>query len=151
MRIRESVHWRLRSRADTHGIVLAVAMTDSALWGPRPSEKIPVMGVLVSSRFMHRGLSGHIGALIVTCQKAFRVATNPEKSNRAQYDETPCRLLKRVRKWTPSNFRRTGTEWLHRLLCEPKPWRRQLVLPKFAHRVCCAKMASINKGQLGYR
>jgi N-acetylglucosaminyldiphosphoundecaprenol N-acetyl-beta-D-mannosaminyltransferase len=34
-------------------------------------------------------------------------------------------------KWAPALFRKTGTEWLYRLISEPKRWRRQLVLPKF--------------------
>ena len=34
-------------------------------------------------------------------------------------------------KWAPAIFRKTGTEWLYRLLSEPKRWRRQLTLPKF--------------------
>ena len=34
-------------------------------------------------------------------------------------------------KWAPAFFRKTGTEWLYRLLSEPKRWRRQLALPKF--------------------
>mgnify|MGYP005621069647 CR=1 FL=1 len=34
-------------------------------------------------------------------------------------------------KWAPVFFRKTGTEWLYRLLSEPKRWRRQLALPKF--------------------
>lgn len=35
-------------------------------------------------------------------------------------------------KWAPSIFRKTGTEFLYRLLRDPKRWRRQLVLPQFA-------------------
>lgn len=34
-------------------------------------------------------------------------------------------------KWAPAWCRKTGTEWLYRLIREPKRWRRQLVLPKF--------------------
>jgi len=34
-------------------------------------------------------------------------------------------------KWAPAVCRKTGTEWLYRLLSEPKRWRRQLALPKF--------------------
>ena len=34
-------------------------------------------------------------------------------------------------KWAPAIFRKTGTEWLYRLLSEPKRWKRQLALPKF--------------------
>ena len=29
-------------------------------------------------------------------------------------------------KWAPAICRKTGTEWLYRLLSEPKRWRRQL-------------------------
>lgn len=35
-------------------------------------------------------------------------------------------------KWAPAICRKTGTEWLYRLVSDPKRWRRQLVLPKFA-------------------
>ena len=34
-------------------------------------------------------------------------------------------------KWAPAFFRRTGTEWLYRLVSEPSRWKRQLALPKF--------------------
>ena len=34
-------------------------------------------------------------------------------------------------KWAPAICRKTGTEWLYRLVSEPKRWRRQLALPKF--------------------
>ena len=34
-------------------------------------------------------------------------------------------------KWAPAICRKTGTEWLYRLVSEPKRWRRQMVLPKF--------------------
>ena len=34
-------------------------------------------------------------------------------------------------KWAPAIFRKTGTEWLFRLVSEPKRFRRQLALPKF--------------------
>jgi N-acetylglucosaminyldiphosphoundecaprenol N-acetyl-beta-D-mannosaminyltransferase len=34
-------------------------------------------------------------------------------------------------KWAPKIFRKTGTEFLYRLITSPKRWRRQLVLPKF--------------------
>ncbi len=34
-------------------------------------------------------------------------------------------------KWAPAFFRKTGTEWLYRLVSEPSRWRRQLALPKF--------------------
>lgn len=33
--------------------------------------------------------------------------------------------------WAPGIFRKTGTEWLYRLIREPRRLRRQLVLPKF--------------------
>jgi len=38
-------------------------------------------------------------------------------------------------KRAPSLFRKTGTEWLYRLIREPRRWRRQLVLPWFAWEV----------------
>ena len=38
-------------------------------------------------------------------------------------------------KRAPQFFQKTGTEFLYRLLCEPKRWRRQSVLPGFAVRV----------------
>ena len=34
--------------------------------------------------------------------------------------------------WAPKIFRKTGTEWLYRLVTEPRRWKRQLVLPRFA-------------------
>lgn len=34
-------------------------------------------------------------------------------------------------KWAPRLFRRTGTEFIYRLVCEPRRWRRQIVLPVF--------------------
>jgi len=34
-------------------------------------------------------------------------------------------------KWAPAFYRRTGTEWLYRLVSEPKRWRRQLAIPRF--------------------
>lgn len=40
--------------------------------------------------------------------------------------------------WAPRIFRKTGTEWLYRLLSQPRRWRRQLVLPVFAWRVLLA-------------
>ena len=33
--------------------------------------------------------------------------------------------------WAPKIFRSTGTEWLYRLIREPRRLKRQLVLPKF--------------------
>ncbi len=33
--------------------------------------------------------------------------------------------------WAPEFYRKTGTEWLYRLVKEPKRWRRQTALPKF--------------------
>jgi N-acetylglucosaminyldiphosphoundecaprenol N-acetyl-beta-D-mannosaminyltransferase len=35
----------------------------------------------------------------------------------------------------PALFQRTGTEFLYRLICQPRRWRRQSVLPGFALRV----------------
>lgn len=43
--------------------------------------------------------------------------------------------------WAPPFFRATGIEWLYRLVREPKRWRRQLVLPKFAWAVLKQKFA----------
>ena len=34
-------------------------------------------------------------------------------------------------KLAPAFFRKTGTEWLYRLITEPKRWKRQLALPGF--------------------
>jgi N-acetylglucosaminyldiphosphoundecaprenol N-acetyl-beta-D-mannosaminyltransferase len=42
--------------------------------------------------------------------------------------------------WAPAFFRKTGTEWLYRLLKEPKRWRRQLALPKFVWLLCKYKV-----------
>jgi N-acetylglucosaminyldiphosphoundecaprenol N-acetyl-beta-D-mannosaminyltransferase len=44
-------------------------------------------------------------------------------------------------RWAPPFFRATGTEWLYRLIREPKRWRRQLVLPKFAWAVVKRRFA----------
>lgn len=38
----------------------------------------------------------------------------------------------------PAAFRRTGTEFLYRLLSDPRRWRRQLALPRFAWQVLLA-------------
>jgi len=43
-------------------------------------------------------------------------------------------------KWAPKFFRRTGTEFLYRLICEPKRIKRQMVLPKFAFLVLKARL-----------
>ncbi|MBE0534670.1 MAG: WecB/TagA/CpsF family glycosyltransferase [Phycisphaerae bacterium] len=43
-------------------------------------------------------------------------------------------LTGRVKR-APAFFQRTGTEFLYRLICEPKRWRRQCKLPGFAARV----------------
>lgn len=43
--------------------------------------------------------------------------------------------------WAPGLFRRTGTEFLYRLLKEPKRWRRQLALPLFAAEVFKEKLS----------
>lgn len=42
-------------------------------------------------------------------------------------------------RWAPAIFRRTGTEFLYRLVWEPTRWRRQVVLPLFALRVLVAR------------
>jgi N-acetylglucosaminyldiphosphoundecaprenol N-acetyl-beta-D-mannosaminyltransferase len=39
--------------------------------------------------------------------------------------------------WAPPIFRRTGTEFLYRLVREPRRWRRQLCLPLFLWSVLC--------------
>ena len=44
-------------------------------------------------------------------------------------------------KWAPPFFRATGTEWLYRLVRDPRRWKRQLVLPKFAWEVMKQKLA----------
>lgn len=58
--------------------------------------------------------------------------------NRGQIDASFCMgvggtydVVSGKVKWAPAFFRKTGTEWLYRLLKEPKRWRRQLALPKF--------------------
>ena len=43
-------------------------------------------------------------------------------------------------KWAPKIFRKTGTEFLYRLITNPKRWRRQLVLPKFVLMVLKEKL-----------
>ena len=45
-------------------------------------------------------------------------------------------------KWAPKFFRKTGTEFLYRLICEPSRLKRQLVLPKFMLLVLKAKFLS---------
>ena len=50
-----------------------------------------------------------------------------------------------VVKWAPRVFRDTGTEWLYRLIREPKRIRRQLVLPKFVWMVMKHKMETARK------
>lgn len=45
-------------------------------------------------------------------------------------------------KWAPSVFRKTGTEWLYRLISQPSRWRRQLVLPKFMYLVLKEKVVN---------
>jgi N-acetylglucosaminyldiphosphoundecaprenol N-acetyl-beta-D-mannosaminyltransferase len=42
--------------------------------------------------------------------------------------------------WAPEFFRKTGTEWLYRLVREPKRWKRQLALPKFVWLMCKYKL-----------
>jgi len=48
-------------------------------------------------------------------------------------------------KWAPAIFRKTGTEFLYRLIKDPKRWKRQLVLPKFAFIVLKARIARLFK------
>jgi N-acetylglucosaminyldiphosphoundecaprenol N-acetyl-beta-D-mannosaminyltransferase len=43
-------------------------------------------------------------------------------------------------KWAPAFFRKTGTEWLYRLMCEPRRLGRQMVLPLFMLQVIKAKL-----------
>lgn len=43
-------------------------------------------------------------------------------------------------KWAPKFFRKTGTEFLYRLICDPKRIKRQMVLPKFAFKVLTTKI-----------
>lgn len=45
-----------------------------------------------------------------------------------------------VAKWAPLVFRKTGTEWFYRLLCDPRRWRRQLRLPMFLLALLRAKV-----------
>jgi N-acetylglucosaminyldiphosphoundecaprenol N-acetyl-beta-D-mannosaminyltransferase len=40
----------------------------------------------------------------------------------------------------PAAFRKTGTEFLYRLLSDPARWRRQLALPRFAIRVLAERL-----------
>ena len=50
-------------------------------------------------------------------------------------------------KRAPKIMRDTGTEWLYRLLSQPKRLKRQLVLPKFYYRLCLSGLKGlINKG-----
>ena len=45
-------------------------------------------------------------------------------------------------------MRDTGTEWLYRLLSQPKRLKRQIVLPKFYCRLCLKELKGlINKGE----
>ena len=50
-------------------------------------------------------------------------------------------------KWAPAICRKTGTEWLYRLVSEPKRWRRQLALPKFLWLLLRYKLAG-KKGKI---
>lgn len=45
--------------------------------------------------------------------------------------------------WAPAFYRKTGTEWLYRLVKEPSRWRRQLALPKFVWLLMRYKMGLI--------
>jgi N-acetylglucosaminyldiphosphoundecaprenol N-acetyl-beta-D-mannosaminyltransferase len=47
-------------------------------------------------------------------------------------------------KWAPKIFCKTGTEFLYRLITNPKRWRRQLVLPKFVLMVLKEKLLHPN-------
>jgi len=48
-------------------------------------------------------------------------------------------------KWAPAIFRKTGTEFLYRLIKEPKRLKSQLILPKFAFIVLKARVARLFK------
>lgn len=43
-------------------------------------------------------------------------------------------------RWAPRFFRKTGTEFLYRLICDPRRIKRQIVLPMFAIKVLSAKL-----------
>jgi N-acetylglucosaminyldiphosphoundecaprenol N-acetyl-beta-D-mannosaminyltransferase len=47
-----------------------------------------------------------------------------------------------VTKRAPAWMRRLGLEWLHRLVCEPWRWRRQLALPRFVWLVIKERITS---------
>lgn len=47
-------------------------------------------------------------------------------------------------KWAPKFFRKTGTEFLYRLITEPKRWKRQLALPQFVLMVLQEKLFGTN-------
>ena len=49
--------------------------------------------------------------------------------------------------WAPALFQKTGTEWLYRLVREPKRWRRQLALPKFIWLLCMYKLGLVKESQ----
>lgn len=49
-------------------------------------------------------------------------------------------ILSGTVKRAPKIMRDTGTEWLYRLLSQPKRFKRQLVLPKFLISVLVERM-----------
>lgn len=49
--------------------------------------------------------------------------------------------------WAPAFFQKTGTEWLYRLVREPKRWRRQLALPKFIWLLCRYKLGLVKESK----
>lgn len=67
--------------------------------------------------------------------------------HRAQIDAPFCMgiggtldVLSGHARWAPKFFRVTGTEFLYRLLSDPRRWRRQLVLPLFLLNVIKVKL-----------
>ena len=52
-----------------------------------------------------------------------------------------------VKKRAPRWIQRIGMEWLFRLLQEPRRWRRQLALPRFATRVLWSRATGQARGQ----
>jgi N-acetylglucosaminyldiphosphoundecaprenol N-acetyl-beta-D-mannosaminyltransferase len=47
-------------------------------------------------------------------------------------------------KWAPALFRKTGTEWLYRLISEPSRWKRQLALPRFVMLLAKYRFGRVN-------
>jgi N-acetylglucosaminyldiphosphoundecaprenol N-acetyl-beta-D-mannosaminyltransferase len=53
-------------------------------------------------------------------------------------------IISGYKKWAPKVCRKTGTEFLYRLVTEPQRWKRQLVLPKFVLMVLKEKVFHSN-------